>query len=676
MQGQPRVEWCWRSKFEIMEDVTIKTLLRILHVEDNPHDRQLVEEGLAADGLVCEFIHVAERGQFEARLEQNQFDVILSDFTLPSYDGMAALAASQTMRPEIPFIFVSGTIGEERAVDGLKFGATDFVLKGHLYRLGPVIRRALREARERSERKRAEQQVHIQAMALEAAANGIIITDKEGAILWANTAFCNMTGYAIEEVIGQTPRLFKSDRHGPNFYKEMWETVMAGRAWRGEVTNRRKDGTIYDEEMTITPVHANGSRVTHFIAVKQDTTERKHLEEQLRQAQKMEAIGRLAGGIAHDFNNLLTVIHGSAELVLMRAEELTPEVRECLKLITVSSERAANLTSQLLAFGRKQAMKTRPLSLSDVIKNLTKMLNRIIGEDIRLQCMYGPEPPFVEADVGMMEQVLMNLAINARDAMPHGGQLLITTDKIRLDEVYVHSHPEARAGDFVFLTVSDTGSGITPADLPRIFEPFFTTKEPGKGTGLGLATVYGIVKQHNGWINVSSQLDSGTTFEIFLPAIQPTQTPTALRPVKTSVLGGTEKILLVEDDTAVRLLTRRILEAYGYHVWEAASGRQALEVWRSLATRIDLLLTDIVMPDGVSGRELSDQLCAQTPGLKVIFTSGYSRDVAGQDTAFIRRSQAHFLQKPCPSDVLLNTVRRCLDGKTETANSSKPRSTI
>ncbi len=655
-----------------MEEVTIKTPLRILHLEDDPHDRQLVEEKLAADGLVCEFIRVAEKEQFEARLEQNQFDVILSDFTLPAYDGMAALAAARTMWPETPFLFVSGTIGEH-AVEGLKFGATDFVLKEHLHRLGPAVRRALREARERSERQRAEQQVHIQAAALEAAANGIIITDREGAILWANTAFCAMTGYAMAEVVGQNPRLLKSGKHDPGFYKEMWETVLAGRVWRGELTNCRKDGTLYDEEITITPVHASGDRITHFIAVKQDTTERKHLEEQLRQAQTMEAIGQLAGGIAHDFNNLLTVIHGSAELVLMKGDQLTPEVREGLKLITLASERAANLTKQLLAFGRKQSLRLQPLSLNDVMKNLTKMLHRIIGEEVRLQCLFGAEPAFVQADTGMIEQVLMNLAINARDAMPRGGELLITTDKISLDETYGRSHPEARAGEFVCLMVSDTGSGIAPEHLPRIFEPFFTTKEPGRGTGLGLATVYGIVKQHQGWIDVSSRVGAGTTFEIFLPAIQPVSALAASSRPEMAVRGGNESILLVEDDAAVRLLTRRILEAYGYRVWEAASGREALEVWRSPAGRIDLLLTDIVMPDGVSGRELSDQLCLQAPALKVIFTSGYSQDVAGQDTAFIRRSQSHFLQKPCPSDVLLNAVRRCLDGNPGTTDADKPR---
>jgi len=656
-----------------MEEFRVNSPLRVLHLEDNPADRLLVAEKLAAEGLVCKLVHVNAREQFEAALERSRFDLIVSDFTLPSYDGMAALTAARRLQPETPFLFVSGTIGEERAVEGLKFGATDFVLKAHLDRLGPAVRRALREAHERQERQRAEEQVRLQGRALEAAANGIIITDRLGRILFANAAFCAMTGYTPEEVMGETPRLFKSGKHDPAFHRELWDTILAGRVWHGEVTNRRKNGTLYEEEMTITPVRADDGGITHFIAVKQDTSQRKQLEEQLRQSQKMEAIGRLAGGVAHDFNNVLAVIRGNAELVLMDATQFSTEARECLKQITAASERAANLTRQLLAFGRKQTMRFAPLNLNDVIEDLTKMLNRIIGEDIRLQCAFDPRLPFVQADAGMMEQVLMNLTINARDAMPRGGHLRIATERVCLDEGYTHSHSEARAGDFVCLVVSDTGGGIPPEHLPRIFEPFFTTKEAGKGTGLGLATVYGIVKQHKGWLEVFSQLDAGTTFKIFLPVVPSPPMTMGAQPAKGKLPGGTENILLVEDDVAVRLLTRRILETHGYHVWEAASGREALEVWKNLSAKIDLLLTDLIMPDGVTGRELAEQLSARTPTLKIICVSGYNLDVVGRDTSFLRRTRHNFLQKPCSSDVLLNTVRRYLDEKQTPAHAGTER---
>ena len=391
-----------------------------------------------------------------------------------------------------------------------------------------------------------------------------------------------------------------------------------------------------------------------------EITERKVLQQQLLQSQKMEAIGQLAGGVAHDFNNMLAVIRGNAELLLMDAEQHSPETKECLKQVTAASERAANLTRQLLAFSRKQVMQSHPLALNDVIVDLTKMLRRIIGEHIDLQCRYAAQLPFVQADAGMLEQVLLNLSVNARDAMPRGGQLLITTEAVTYDAAHVRTHPEAAAGQFVRLTVSDTGTGIAPEHLPRIFEPFFTTKELGKGTGLGLATVYGIVKQHQGWIEVASPPGAGATFRIFLPAIPAAARPAAPPETEADLPGGTETILLVEDDYAVRMITRRVLESHGYKVYEAASAREGLELWRKHAKEIALLLSDIVMPEGVTGRELAEQLRAEQPALKVAFMSGYSADVIGKDTDFFRRTRSAFLQKPCSSRVLLETIRGSL----------------
>jgi PAS domain S-box-containing protein len=386
-------------------------------------------------------------------------------------------------------------------------------------------------------------------------------------------------------------------------------------------------------------------------------------QQQLRQSQKMEAIGQLAGGVAHDFNNMLAVIRGNAELLLLEPTRYTVETIECLKQVVAASERAANLTRQLLAFSRKQVMQSRPLVLNDVIADLTKMLRRIIGEHLDLQCRYAAHLPFIQADAGMIEQVLVNLAVNARDAMPNGGQLLITTAPVTFDEAPASAHPEARAGEFVCLAVADAGTGIAPENLPRIFEPFFTTKEVGKGTGLGLATVYGIVKQHQGWIEVSSQLGAGTTFTIFLPAIATPANSTATPQAAASLPGGTETILLVEDEYAVRMVTRRVLESHGYKVYEATTAREALDLWRSRAAEIALVLTDMVMPEGVTGRDLAEQLRAQSPALKIIFMSGYSADVIGKGTEFFRQTGSHFLQKPASTRALLETVRRSLDGK-------------
>ncbi len=384
-------------------------------------------------------------------------------------------------------------------------------------------------------------------------------------------------------------------------------------------------------------------------------------QEQLRQSQKLEAIGQLAGGIAHDFNNLLTVIRGNTELVLMNPPELQPLAVECLNQSVAAADRAAKLTRQLLTFSRKQVMQSRPLSLSEVVSNMSKMLKRIIGEHIELLCHCQSGLPLAEADAGMLEQVLVNLVVNARDAMPRGGRLGIRTASVSLDAIQARNHDEARQGRFVTLTGADTGTGIASEHLPHIFEPFFTTKDVGKGTGLGLATVYGIVKQHQGWIDVSTEVGVGTTFTLFLPAIEALSSAPDLATTPSAPRGGRETILLVEDEDSVRSLTRRLLQNFGYTVHEAASGPAALKLCRSKSFQIDLLLTDIIMPEGVTGRELAEQLRADNPKLKVVFTSGYSGEVLGHDTEFVRQSSSRFVAKPCSPQILLQTIRQYLD---------------
>jgi PAS domain S-box-containing protein len=398
-----------------------------------------------------------------------------------------------------------------------------------------------------------------------------------------------------------------------------------------------------------------------------DITERKALEEQLRQSQKMEAVGQLAGGVAHDFNNRLAVIRGNAELLLMDEAQYPAQAKKGLEHVVAASERAANLTRQLLTFSRKQVLLPQPLVLNEVIANLTKMLNRVISENIDLQCHYAALLPYVQADTGMMEQVILNLVVNARDAMPEGGQLRVATERVTLIEAHARVNPKARAGEFVCVMVSDTGTGIAPEVLPRIFEPFFTTKEVGKGTGLGLATVYGIVQQHQGWLEVSSQVGESSMFKVFLPAIPTPARLAAAVEVGAEVRGGNETILLVEDDHAVRLTTRRVLESKGYRILEAMSGREALEMWPGHAEEIALLLTDIIMPGKMTGRDLAERLWGQKPGARVIFMSGYSAEVLRANTDFMRRTRSQFLQKPCSARAILETVRRCLDEKESVA---------
>ena len=394
-----------------------------------------------------------------------------------------------------------------------------------------------------------------------------------------------------------------------------------------------------------------------------DITERRNLEDQLRQAQKMEAVGQLAGGVAHDFNNILTIIQGHTSLLLDDAE-LESNRREVLQQVLTAAERAANLTRQLLTFSRKQMIQLRDLDLNEVISRLTKMLRCVIGEDVGLNCTYSTTPIHLRADMSMVEQAVMNLAINARDAMPQGGTVTITTEQITTTEVQRAFHPEARPGQFACVTIADTGQGIAPEHLPHIFEPFFTTKEVGKGTGLGLATVYGIVKQHQGWIELDSRLGTGTTFRLYLPC-EPSAVPVAPLPTaadgapRAEVRGGNETVLVVEDEPTLRELVCMVLRKHGYRILEAGSGPAALVVWAQHQRHIDLLMTDMVMPEGMTGRELAHQLKREKPGLKVLYVSGYSPDILGREVPLVHG--LNFLQKPFPPALLTATVRRCLD---------------
>jgi signal transduction histidine kinase/CheY-like chemotaxis protein len=396
-----------------------------------------------------------------------------------------------------------------------------------------------------------------------------------------------------------------------------------------------------------------------------DITERLNLQSQLRQSQKMECVGQLAAGVAHDFNNLLTIMQGHAGMLLAKSSH-SPELLEAAQAIFFASERAANLTRQLLMFSRKNVMQPKALDLREVVSQMTRMLQRLLGETIVLSFTPPPRLPLVHADSGMIEQVIMNLAVNARDAMPAGGTLTISTSAVAVEPEFLPRHPEARLGSFVCLQVTDTGCGMDRATLARIFEPFFTTKEAGKGTGLGLATVYGIVKQHEGWIEVQSEPRRGTTFSLFFPAAEEIATIRE-RPVDTAepVRGGTETILVVEDEPVIRELAQVILQDCGYQVLQAESGREALWVWEERGRAIDLVLTDVVMPDGISGMELAQRLLATNPNVKIIFASGYSMD--NFDPEFVQKMHAGFLQKPYTHLTLARAVRECLDGKLEPA---------
>jgi len=508
--------------------------------------------------------------------------------------------------------------------------------------------------------KLAEAERTLLIAAIEQSAEGIVITDAKGTIEYVNPAFSRVSGYSRAEALGKNPRILKSGKQGEAYYKKLWTTILGGEIWQEEITNRRRDGSFYNEQMTITPVRDQREEITHFIAIKAEVTERKRLEQQLRQAQKMEAVGRLAGGVAHDFNNMLTIISGYSGILLEHPSIVEP-LRGYVDEIRNASGRAASLTRQLLAFSRQQVLAPRVLDLNAVVANIQKMLKRLIGEDIDLVTVLGESLWPILADPGQLEQVLLNLAVNARDAMPEGGVVSIETANVKMDAASAQAYFPLKAGPYVLLTFSDTGMGMDAETQARIFEPFFTTKETGKGTGLGLATVYGIVKQSGGYIWVHSEVGKGTTFKIYLPRTEVEFEEAEAGRTRVDALQGTETLLLVEDEDSVRELVRNVLREKGYRVLEASRGEEALELSELYAGRIDLLVTDVVMPQ-MSGRELARRLVNSRPQIKVLYISGYADNAVwypgGLDAG------GAFLQKPFSPEALGRKVREVLGSPT------------
>jgi PAS domain S-box-containing protein len=511
-----------------------------------------------------------------------------------------------------------------------------------------------------TERKAIETAHDQLAAAVEQSTETIVITNPDGTIVYVNPAFEKSTGYTRAEALGQNPRLLKSGKQDAEFYRRMWDVLNYGEVWRGHFINKRKDGSLYDEDATISAIRDADGRTINYVAVKRDVTRELQLESQFRQMQKMEGIGQLAGGVAHDFNNMLAVIQMQASL-LKSGGSLAPEQIKYADEIGQTVNRAAALTRQLLLFSRRESLQPRDLDLSESITSTMQMLRRILGETVEVSVKLAAQPLYVRADPGMLDQVLMNMAVNARDAMPNGGKLLIETTAVEIDAAAAARTAQARPGPFVCLSVGDTGSGIPPEILPRIFEPFFTTKDVGKGTGLGLATVYGIVQQHQGWIQVSSEVGQGTTFQIYLPRLARLDKSLIGAKIPAAIPGGKETILLVEDETSLRNSLKMFLSRLGYRILEASSGVQALELWAENHQAIDLLLTDMVMPEGVSGRDLAQRLVSGKPGLKVIYMSGYSTEAAGPD--FILKEGVNFVAKPFQAGKLAQIMRARLDEK-------------
>jgi PAS domain S-box-containing protein len=770
----------------------MSAVLRVLMVEDSPTDAKLVLQALRTPGREVRFERVEDAASMHAALEGRSWDLVLSDWSMPKFSAMGALDILKKTGQDLPFIIVSGTVGEESAVDAMHAGAHDYVLKDKLGRLLPAVERELRECRERAAHRESEVR---SAAIVRCSLDPIIGTDHTGRVIEFNPAAEKCFGYSRQEALGQDlADLVVPERFQEQFRAELAEHVAGAQDAtfdRQTQLRKRKDGTEFPIERTGTRLDArsppiimgfirdiservkaetalreaetrftrlaesglvgiiigedtgrivdandtfltmigysrddlasglvswanmtppewvslnaaateqlrsegvagpwekeylrkDGSRVPVLVGVATlegnrnlslsiDLSARKQAEagqtraeealrqseEQLRQAQKMEAVGRLAGGVAHDFNNVLSVIMSYGELILADLKPADP-LRADIEEIRKAASRAAGLTRQLLLFSRQQVVEPKVIDLHDVLKSMDKMLQRILGEDVDLVLLAPKSIGRVKVDPSHVEQVILNLVVNARDAMPTGGKLTIETSNVVLDEHYTDNHLPSKAGQHVMMAVSDTGTGMDRDTQARIFEPFFTTKEKGKGTGLGLSTVFGIVKQSNGSIWVYSEPDKGTTFKVYLPRVD--AEVDVLRPsVPPTTLLGKETILLVEDEEQVRAVVLSVLRRQGYHVIPAQNAGEALLLCERHSGKIDLLLTDVVMPQ-MSGPDLARRLASIRPGMRVLCMSGYTDDSIVRHG--VLESGVAFIQKPITPALLARKVREVLD---------------
>jgi len=628
--------------------------LRVLLVEDSEEDALLLVRELKRGGYEPTFERVDTAPAMLAALERERWDLVVGDHSMPAFSSTAALALLRERDLDVPFICVSGTISEDQAVATMKAGASDYFAKGQLKRLLPAIERELREAKARAAL-RASQASY--GTLVEHAPVGIYRSTPQGKVLSVNAAVVRMLGYdSASEVLrldmardvyadpAERQRLVDRDTYTDRQYDDV------------EATWKRKDGHLLTVQLSVRAVRNGTGHVEYYETFVRDVTDQRRLQQQLLQSQKMEAVGRLAGGIAHDFNNLLTVITSYSDLLLEDLGTDDPK-RSDVEQVRKAADGAAALTRQLLAFSRQQVVEPRVVSLNAVVESLQKILRRVLGEDVDLATTPGSDLGAVRADVGQLEQVLMNLAVNARDAMPTGGKLTIETDNVEHDPAFARGQGAAAVRQFVMLAVTDTGVGMDEATKARVFEPFFTTKAPGKGTGLGLATVYGIVQQSGGFIWVYSEPGHGTTFKIYLPRVDAPAEGAVVAAVGP-VARGTETVLLAEDSAAVRAVARQVLERQGYTVLEAPDGELALQLAQRHSGPIHLLLTDVVMP-GMSGRQLADRLALARPDMKVLYASGYTDDSVVRHG--VLEEGTPYLQKPFTPESLARKVRDVLD---------------
>lgn len=763
-------------------------VIRVLIVEDLPTDAELSRREVQHVLPECEFLRIETRENFLAALESFRPDIILSDYKLPHFDGMTALKLAQEHAPEIPFILITGSINEETAVECMKAGAWDYVIKEHIKRLGPAVLSGLEQKRLRREQRLAQEALRESESRyrdlVENSGDLVCTHDLDGAILSVNQAALKTLGYSaaallkmnLGDILAPIARgrlsvyLARLRRHGAarglmrvqtaSGEERIWEynntlrthdvPAPLARGMARDITEQKRaeeklarreaefcrlsqefhalldaipdnltlqspelrvlwanngaaaglnkkpedlvgtycyelwhnrnepcescpvlksfrtgeraietittpDGRTWD--LRTVPLKDASGKIINVIEMGRDITEHRRLEEQLIHAQKLEGIGQLAGGIAHDFNNVLNAVVGFAGLLQMQMDKADP-LKHYADEIMTAGQRGAMLTHQILAFSRKQVLDMKPANLNEITRSLEKMLHRLVREDISIEMKLFDNNLVVMADASQIDQVVINLVTNARDAMPKGGRIGISTEHFVMDNEYVGMHGYGSPGEYALLTVSDTGCGMNAEIRAHIFEPFFTTKEVGKGTGLGLAVVHGIVKQHSGYINVYSEAGRGTIFKIYLPLTEGVAGGTEAKQ-EAQIRGGTESVLIAEDDDSLRKLSRTVLEHYGYHVIEAVNGEDAIRKFIKNRNVIKLVILDGIMPRK-NGGEAFDAIRKICPDMKTIFMSGYAEDIFSHDG--IPDKEAVFIQKPVSPDNLLRKVRETLDG--------------
>ena len=639
------------------------TPMQVLLVGNKEEDFYLIREILERNRSMvsAELDHAHSLEEAKAMLQQKPYGLVLFEHDTGDAEAVHFVAAFLHAGVSVPFILLTQDADETKVAEIIGSGTWNCVAKSQLdgATLIRTMQNTLAMHSVQQEQHTAEESLRKLSQVVEQSADTVIVTDRHGTIEYVNPAFEVLTGYQRQEVCGQTPRLLKSGEQGPEIYQEMWKAILAGDVFRGILVNRKKNGELYYVEESICPVRDSSGQVTHFVANGRDLTERLRLEAQLLQSQKMDAIGKLAGGVAHDFNNLLTIITSYAELALDSVPQNSP-LESKIQEILLAARRAAELTRQLLAFSRKQPQALRVADLNPVIARIANTLPRLIGEDIQFTFSPGDGLGRVRVDPLQIEQILMNLAANARDAMPQGGSLRIETSNVRLDDDYVdRKRAVIPLGRYALITVSDDGTGIPPQHLPHIFEPFYTTKPLGQGTGLGLATVYGIVKQNKGFIWAYSDPTMGTVFKIYLPCVEERHSPHKFQELKAeSAPRGSETVLLVEDEQAVRRATAEFLTLQGYTVLEAKDGVHALSVAKNHGSTIHLLISDVVMPN-MSGGQLAKELSHLRPGTKLLFVSGYAgKTVLDHKVVDL---ETNFLQKPYTLKQLSIKIRTALN---------------